>query len=196
MPKIVDHEQRRREIVHALWQVIAMHGLEGVSLREVAQAAEVSIGRIQHYFDSREALVLAGLERLIAQAGAAYDATAGAAPRDRLLHVLVQQVPRSELGRIGVTVWYAYLATAVTDHRIRQVLAEALRRGEAECAAHVAALRGVDDARAGAAARRLLALSDGLTLRVLVEELDPDDAIDILRAEVDGESRTRRGVSR
>lgn len=185
MPKIVDHTQRRFEIVQALWQVIATRGVEGVSLREVAQAAGVSIGRIQHYFDSREELVLAGLERLIELAAAAYDKTAADSPRDRLLHVLVQQVPRSEPGRIGVTVWYAYLATAITDNRVREVLAEALRGGETECATHVAAMRDIGGAEARAVARRLLALSDGLTLRVLVEGLDPDDAIAILRAEVD-----------
>jgi TetR/AcrR family transcriptional repressor of bet genes len=183
VPKIVDHELRRAEIVGALWQVIAAHGIEGVSLRVVAQAAGISIGRIQHYFASREALVLSGLELLIAQAVAAYDETADAPPRDRLLHVLVQQVPRTEPGRIGVTVWYAYLATAITDARVREVLAEALRVGEAECAAHVRAIRGAGHTEA--VARRLLALSDGLTLRVLVEGLDPEDAIATLRAEVD-----------
>jgi AcrR family transcriptional regulator len=186
VPKIVDHDQRRAEIVRALWQVIAAHGIEGVSLRVVAQAAGVSIGRIQHYFRSREALVLAGLELLVAQAVAAYEATAGSPPRDRLLHVLVQQVPRSEPGRIGVAVWYAYLATAITDARIRQVLAEALRVGEAECAAHVRAMRGVGESESLTVARRLLSLSDGLTLRVLVGGLDADHAIAVLEAAVDG----------
>lgn len=185
MPRIVDHEQRRSEIVHALWQVIATRGVEGVSLRVVAQAAGISIGRIQHYFDSRETLVLAGLDRLIAQAVAAYERTADSPPRDRLLHLLVQQVPNSEPGRIGVTVWYAYLAAAVTDARIREILAEALRVGEAESAAHVRAIRGFGDTEALAVARRLLALSDGLTLRVLVGGLDAADAIAVLRAEVD-----------
>lgn len=185
MPRIVDHEQRRAEIVRALWQVIATSGVEGVSLLKVAQAAGVSIGRIQHYFDSREVLVLAGVERLIVAANVAYDATAEASPRDRLLHVLVQQVPRSQLGRVGVTVWYAYLASAISDLRIREVLAEALLGAETECAAHVAALHAIDESQAQAVARRLLALSDGLTLRVLVDRLDPDEAIAILRAEVD-----------
>lgn len=185
MPKIVDHEQRHAEIVRALWQVIAEHGIEGVSLRVVAQAAGVSIGRIQHYFASREALVLAGLTRLIDQAVGAYQATSGATPRDRLLHVLAQQVPRSEPGRIGVAVWYAYLASAITDARIREILAEALRVGEAECAKHVRGMRGIGGVEARAVARRLLALSDGLTLRVLVGGLAADDAIAALEAEVD-----------
>jgi TetR/AcrR family transcriptional regulator, transcriptional repressor of bet genes len=185
MPKIVDHDQRRTEIVRALWQVIAEHGIEGVSLRVVAQAAGVSIGRIQHYFGSREALVLAGLDRLVAQAVALYEATADASPRDRLLHLLVQQVPRSEPGRMGVSVWYAYLATAITDARIRAILAEALRVGEAECAAHLRALRGLGTAESVTVARRLLSLSDGLTLRVLVGGLSADRAIAALEAEVD-----------
>ncbi|MBM7785049.1 TetR/AcrR family transcriptional regulator [Tenggerimyces flavus] len=185
MPKIVDHEQRHEEIVRALWQVIAEHGIEGVSLRVVAQAAGVSIGRIQHYFASREALVLAGLTRLIDQAVGAYQGTSDAPPRDRLFHVLSQQVPRTEPGRMGVAVWYAYLATAITDTRIRQILAEALRVGETECAAHVRAMREVGAAEALAVSRRLLALSDGLTLRVLAGGLDADEAIAVLHAEVD-----------
>lgn len=185
MPKIVDHEQRRLEIVHALWRVIAESGIEGASLRVVAQAAGISIGRIQHYFASREELVHTGLELLIGQAELAYEQTAAAPPRDRLLHVLVQQVPRTELGRVGVTVWYAYLAAAITDARIREILAEALRAGEAECATHVTGIRKLRKAEARAVARRLLALSDGLTLRVLVHGLDPDDAIALIRAEVD-----------
>lgn len=185
MPKVVDHEQRHAEIVRALWQVIAEHGIDGVSLRVVAQAAGVSIGRIQHYFGSREALVLAGLTRLIDQAVSAYQGTSDAPPRDRLFHVLAQQVPRTEPGRIGVAVWYAYLATAITDPRIRAILAEALRVGETECAAHVRAMRPVGANEALAVARRLLALSDGLTLRVLAGGLDADEAIAVLQAEVD-----------
>jgi TetR/AcrR family transcriptional regulator, transcriptional repressor of bet genes len=190
VPRIVDHEQRRAEIVHALWQVIAARGIEGVSLRVVAQAAGISTGRIQHYFRSREALVLAGLDLLIRRAVAAYENTAGATPRDRLLHVLVQQVPRTEPGRIGVTVWYAYLATALTDAGVRDILSEALRVGEAECAGHIQAMRDVDDGEAHAMARRLLALSDGLTLRVLVGGLDADRAVATLQAEVDAVAGT------
>lgn len=185
MPRIVDHELRRSEIVHALWRVIAERGIEGVSLRVVADAAGISIGRIQHYFASREALVLAGLELLIERAGDAYAKTAGAPPRDRLLHVLVQQVPRTKAGRMGVTVWYAYLASAITDTRIREVIAEALRVGETECATHLRAMHDLDDAGALATGRRLLALSDGLTLRVLVGGLPAAAAIAALQAEVD-----------
>ena len=48
MPKIVDPEQRRTEIIHGLWAVIYEHGIHAVTYQAVAQAAGVSVGRIQH----------------------------------------------------------------------------------------------------------------------------------------------------
>ena len=62
MPKIVDHAQRRTEIVHALWQVIYLKGIDGVSFRSVAEAAGISVGRVQHYFPSRSELILEGAD--------------------------------------------------------------------------------------------------------------------------------------
>ena len=70
MPKIVDHAQRRTEIVHALWQVIYLRGIDAVSFRSVAEAAGISIGRVQHYFPSRRELVLEGCRQIAAGAEA------------------------------------------------------------------------------------------------------------------------------
>ena len=62
MPKVVDHDQRRAEIIGALWEVISERGTEGASLMTVARAAGVSVGRIQHYFASKQDLVQAGCQ--------------------------------------------------------------------------------------------------------------------------------------
>ena len=193
MPKVVDHEERRWEIVYALWLVIAEHGIEGVSLRHVAAAAGVSMGRIQHYFGTKEALVLAGCTALVQSAHGGYQETAGAAPRERLLHVVSQQIPRDDVGRAGVSVWYAYVAKSINHSAVRQVLAEARRGAEEECARLIQAERGSGAGRAAGGnvdqaaleqARRLLALADGLTLRVLVRDLEPAEAVAMLESEV------------
>lgn len=76
MPKLIDHDLRRRELVEASWQVIADEGLEAVTMRKVAAAAGCTTGRITHYFENREELLLAALravysaaeERLVAAA--------------------------------------------------------------------------------------------------------------------------------
>jgi AcrR family transcriptional regulator len=194
MPKVVDHEERRWEIVYALWLVIAEHGIEGVSLRHVAAAADVSMGRIQHYFGTKEALVLAGCTALVQSAHGGYQETAEAAPRERLLHVVSQQIPRDDAGRVGVSVWYAYVAKSINHSAVRQVLAEARRGAEEECVRLIQADRGErasraaggdgDDPEALEQARRLLALADGLTLRVLVRDLEPAEAVAMLESEV------------
>ncbi|MCP2262900.1 TetR/AcrR family transcriptional regulator [Promicromonospora thailandica] len=190
MPRIVDHAERRTQIVHALWLVIAQQGIEGVSLRHVAAAAGVSTGRIQHYFGTKEALVLAGCTALVDSAYGGYLETEQAPPRERLLHVVSQQIPRDDAGRAGVSVWYAYVARSINDDAVRQVLAEARRGAEDECARLIRAA-GAGSAPPGTAgdpalvqARRLLALADGLTLRVLVGDLDPAEATAMLADEV------------
>jgi AcrR family transcriptional regulator len=195
MPRVVDHEERRREIVFALWLVIALHGIEGVSLRQVAAEAGVSMGRIQHYFGTKDALVLAGCTALVDSAYGGYLETADAAPRDRLLHVVGQQIPRDDAGRMGVSVWYAYVAKSINHAAVRQVLAEARRGAEDECVRLIRADGGTDGGSGGSdgaagddaaltQARRLLALADGLTLRVLVRDLEPAEALSMLEAEV------------
>lgn len=57
MPKIVDHEQRRRDIVAAAWRVIAHHGTSRVTLRSIAHEAGFANGALKPYFPTKEALL-------------------------------------------------------------------------------------------------------------------------------------------
>ena len=63
MPKIVDKQQRRDEIVEAATKVILRAGLAGTSMRTVAKEANCTIGLINHWFSSREDLVEATFDR-------------------------------------------------------------------------------------------------------------------------------------
>ncbi|MEL4357615.1 MULTISPECIES: TetR/AcrR family transcriptional regulator [unclassified Luteococcus] len=57
MPKIVDHEERRRVLAHAVVEVADQRGLDNASLRTVAQHVGMSMGTVQHYFADREAML-------------------------------------------------------------------------------------------------------------------------------------------
>ena len=57
MPKIVDHEARREELVEATWRVIARAGMLGATMREIAREAGVSTGILAHYFADKEDLL-------------------------------------------------------------------------------------------------------------------------------------------
>lgn len=49
--------QQRERILSAAEQLLVVHGVERTRLRDVGEAAGVSIGTVQHYFDTRDRLV-------------------------------------------------------------------------------------------------------------------------------------------
>lgn len=188
MPKVVDHEQRRTEITHALWEVIGVRGIEGVTYQSVAHAAGVSVGRVQHYFASKDELVRAGCRAIVDRASGLYaDRVQGLDPWPALLDLLAEPIPRTESFKHGAAVWYAYLARGVVDPGIGLIVAEA-SRGTVE---EAASLLRAADAPAGEASR-LVSLSNGLTQRVLVGVMTADEAIAILTEET---TRLRRNRS-
>jgi AcrR family transcriptional regulator len=57
VPKIVDHDARREELVEATWRVLARTGMLGATMREIAREAGVSTGLLAHYFADKEDLL-------------------------------------------------------------------------------------------------------------------------------------------
>jgi TetR/AcrR family transcriptional repressor of bet genes len=212
MPKIVDHAQRRTEIVHALWQVIYLRGIDAVSFRSVAEAAGISIGRVQHYFPSRRELVLEGCRQIAAgaeapepgdgdasteavdgDAGAEGDASAeeGSAgyerAMDRLREFFFAFIPAGEAMRIGASVWYTYVARAVMDREIGEII-RAIDRGTLDLAARHCrrAAAGADDADIRRWAMRMIAMAKGLAQEVMLDERSAASARETLDEELAG----------
>ena len=189
VPRVVDHEERRREIAHAVWYLIATRGIEAVTQRGVAAEAGVSVGRIQHYFASKEEMVRHGCRALIDAAADAYGERASdAGPVEALRDLVTRSIPRTDAFRIATTVWYAYLAKSVDDPEIAAILYEA-KRGEEEEAARLleAAQRAgqLDKGlEAGVVARRLLSTADGLAARVLIGQLAVPEAVGALEKDL------------
>ena len=57
MPKIVDHNKRKKQIAEAVWRIIVREGLDSVSVRRVADEMTMSLGSIRHYFNSQDELL-------------------------------------------------------------------------------------------------------------------------------------------
>lgn len=57
MPKIVDHDQRRLELVDATWRIIARDGIEGATMRDIALEAGFSNGALKPYFPTKDDLL-------------------------------------------------------------------------------------------------------------------------------------------
>lgn len=120
MPKIVDHDARRRELVEASWAVIAEEGLEGLTMRKVAEAAHCTTGRITHYFVDREALILASLQTSnLATSKRVSDIIASDLPvYEKLIAMAEQTLPLDEERRMEVKVWLAFWSAATVNEAL------------------------------------------------------------------------------
>ncbi|GAA1127006.1 TetR/AcrR family transcriptional regulator [Citricoccus alkalitolerans] len=209
MPKIVDHEQRRGEIALALWQVIHEHGIDGVSFRAVAKAAGVSIGRVQHYFTSKDELVVFGCRAMVSAAeqhhGPDPSPREPGPARDELADFLCAPLPLTEGLRVGSSVWATYLAKSVSHPGIAAVVVEAMRGRVEATVALLAAARETQEAQGArgdeqlthrvevapkaakvqSTALALVSLSEGLNTRVLAGALGADEAGALIRDAVD-----------
>jgi TetR/AcrR family transcriptional regulator, transcriptional repressor of bet genes len=189
MPRVVDHAARRSQIVLALWGVIHARGLDGVSFRAVAEEAGISIGRIQHYFDSKGALIREGCVQMIAAARDQHrERSEQAGPRQALWHLASSPIPTSQAQRLGTAVWYAYLAKSASDPGLRGITAEAVETGRAEAVELLRAVRAeageaVAEVRLEREALALLSMGDGLAQRVAVGPLDGESALATLAEE-------------
>lgn len=183
MPRQVDHAQRRHQIADALWRVADEQGLDAVSLRRVAAEAKVSMGLVQHYFASRDEMLLFAMEavgeRVARECGAALAEIPDPGPRDRVGVLLRQWLPSDEQRRREARSQFAFLLGDVGGPAgtfLRDGMAMLRTHVEAEI---VAAGRAPDPR---GATTILLALAEGLSAHVLGGHLAPEDADAALEA--------------
>jgi AcrR family transcriptional regulator len=188
VPKIVDHEQRRRELAEAVWRVIRRNGVDGASVRTVAQEAGWSAGALRHYFRSQSELldfaIELAAERIRQRVGALELADD---PRRAVEQLLSELLPLDDERRAENEVWLAFTARALIDPQLR------VRQAEIDDALRAASLRalemlGLPAGRVRALeVERLHALLDGLALHGAMrpERIPPRRIVAVLRRHLD-----------
>jgi AcrR family transcriptional regulator len=194
MPRQVDHAGRRRLIAEAVCHLADERGLEGVTLRDVAARAQVSMGAVQRCFRTKEEMLVFALghvsgrisERVQARLVRSPAQSAGTA----LGHAVTEISLLREEHRAEARVWLAFVAQAA----VSEALAGTLKANYA--ALEAAFVRLISEAGEGAdravpldpqrEARTLLALADGLTTHVLIGHLTPQEAHDVLDVHLTG----------
>lgn len=184
VPRSVDHDTRRSEIADAVLALVARSGTEAVSLRSVAAEAGISMGRVQHYFASKDALLLHALDRSHRQMEERIEARAravGGGDRTVLATILDELLGEHPRTRDALRI-HAAFATREVDERAREILTD----GDDEIRA--LAVRVVADA--GSAdpdtdAHALLALTGGLSAEVALHGAPVDRARRTLTAMLD-----------
>ena len=192
VPKLVDHEQRRRELGGAVWQVIRARGVDGASIRTVAQEAGWSPGALRHYFSTQAELLTFAMQMVVERAEARVGALEPPAdPRGAVEQRLYELLPLDDERRAENEVWLAFAGRALVDPRLRAVheaVDEALRAACARALQELGAggrlLPGLD---LELEAERLHGLLDGLAFHTAMrpDRMSPERIRSVLARHLD-----------
>lgn len=67
MPKVIDHDQYRKQLLDQCFDLFAEKGYTSLTTRQIAQALGISTGTLYHYFPSKEALFVQLIEEMSQQ---------------------------------------------------------------------------------------------------------------------------------
>ncbi|MFF9298965.1 TetR/AcrR family transcriptional regulator [Streptomyces sp. NPDC014764] len=193
MPKQVDYESRRRRIAEAVCLLADEQGPEGVSMRDVAARAQVSLGAVQRCFRTKEEMLLFAVDHVGERVTERVRARIGAGPAQSAATALGHATDEIALlgkeHRAEARIWLAFVAQAA----VSASLAEPLRKSYAalqelfvRLITEAAASGTADGSDAVREARTLLALTDGLTGHVLIGHLTAKEAGGVLHAHLAG----------
>ncbi|MGV9318121.1 TetR/AcrR family transcriptional regulator [Streptomyces sp. NPDC003660] len=187
---------RATQILEAAVRVIARQGVRGLRVEELAAEAGVSTGLIYYHFKDRAGVLSRTLE-FISDRAAHYTAVGdpGAAPlgpREELEQILLLELQDTDEVRENSSAWGELRASAVFDPLLRADLAEATSVWVREVAALLARVDPTLPASASeAAAERLTALVEGLSMRWLSGGIGVERARTLMREAVEAELAAR-----
>ncbi len=125
MPKIVDHDERRRSVIEATWRVIAREGIANATTRGIAREAGCSSGVLAHYFADKAELMASAMLAAHAEVHARLDPglTGLASVRQYMLECLPLDERRRFLAVVEVSFW----GQAVGNRRLVDLYADEVK---------------------------------------------------------------------
>jgi AcrR family transcriptional regulator len=131
MPKKVDHDARREELVLAAWRVIAANGIDEVTIRDIARESGYSSGVLAHYFKNKDDLLAHALRLSHTRIRKRYDAEVETpVAADALKAILIDNLPMDEQRDMETRIEMSFWARALRNeelHEIQQKESETLR---------------------------------------------------------------------
>lgn len=173
-------ETRRTQILHAAYEVAARGGLDALTVREAAERAGLSVGLVLFHFKTKDALIIAVLDHVLATTTVLHmtdDIAAISSPRERLLALLRREMRRLSSEPRRIRLFFDFWALGFTNRRIRARMQAELDRYRAAfrpMAEEV--LRSEPTRFAGVTAQGLAAVSVSFIKGCAVQSMiDPDN---------------------
>ena len=174
MPRYIDHDQRRLDVVAVATDLVVERGRAALTIRNVAQAAGWSTKAVSHYFADMAELLHATYQAAAARAHDRIIAVTDADPTD-LQGFVETLLPLDSTRRRDWSIWFAFWSEALTSERLGADQRERARTTTERIARILKLLRAagrVDPAcDLAGAARRIGALVPGIAGQAM---FDPD----------------------
>ena len=122
MPKIVDRDRYRKELLQQCLTLFAEQGYGSITMRQIAQGLGVSTGTLYHYFPSKEGIFIQLVQELCEQDIANFfaQAPAGKTAIDRLRIVMAFFLENFKFYQQQLLLWvdfYQHSQRTVVDDR-------------------------------------------------------------------------------
>lgn len=161
-------ETAAERILAAVQQILVTDGIEEVSIRNVANVAEVSVGAVQHHHRSKSELLVAAMDRVsedfMKRVASATDPSA--TPFTNLTAVCHILGGVDDQSRVASVIWLAYASKAATSEIVARAHQEAwkvLEGGLTTLLQQVNSGMTIDDAAS------LMAILDGIAIARVTE---------------------------
>jgi AcrR family transcriptional regulator len=146
MPKIVDHDQYRKELLANSFDLLAEKGYAAVTMREIAKALGVSTGTLYHYFPNKEALFEQLLDELTQQDIRHFtEATQGATTQAEKIAIAFQFMEQNQDNYFKLTLVLADFYQQQSNQSTNSVLKRIFQRSLAQCEQEISNLFGIQD---------------------------------------------------
>jgi AcrR family transcriptional regulator len=176
---------RKERLAAAAFRVLAEEGFEAFSFRAVAQAAGCSLGRVVHYYPTKQDLLLGAVRQTGSPIRAELETIEHANPAAEALEATLRcALPTSDLARAHWRVWAGCWARAAYDRQVGQLV----RLRHREWQARVARL--IERAQIAGVVREVLNIEiavglittsvAGVGMMALREDLPPEAQISLL----------------
>jgi len=172
MPKIVDHENRKRLIAEATWRVILEQGMKGASVRNIAKEANLSLGALRHYFSTQEELLIYAMELVKERATKRIQniALKNLPPKEMVVSMLMEIIPTNETTKAEMEVWLEFIFYFRTKGRTLESFNDGIYEGMKKMLGMLQMKGflkpGVD---VEIETERLYALVDGLAIHAIID---------------------------
>ena len=122
VPKVVDVEQRRQDVLEAVWRVVERDGIAGATIRAIALEAGASTAVVTHYFRNKDEVLRAALDRshyrIVERRQRRLEGRTG---RDALAEALRQMLPLDAERKLEMQIEINVWLRAVSDESSREV---------------------------------------------------------------------------